>query len=456
MGHLHIPDAAPPPGGASSDRPVWPPARMGWAIAFLLALASIASQFDRVVLNLTVEPVKAEFGLDDTRFALLQGVAFGIFYTLGSVPIGRLADTCQRRLVLGISLALFSLFSMSSGLARNFGQLFATRVGVGIGEASVTPTGLSLLSDLFPPEKLGRAVSVFFLSAPFGIGLAFMAGGRLLSALDARALAGGLPFGLQPWQAAFLIVGLPGLLLAPFFLLMPEPARTGIGGGRTLTVREVVAVVRERRRVLTLMFAGFSMVTVVNFAYNVWTPALFARVYGWSPAQVGMAFGSVMMIFGTSGVYFAGWLSDRLTRAGHSDAQLRVAAFSFLACGVCGALAPLMPNGWAALALIAPAMFLSNVPIPCAGTALQLIVPNRARAQVTALYIMIISLVGIGIGPVVIGLMTDHLFTGPTDIRYSLAIVVGIASPVMTVLLLLALRPYRRIRASMTDPAAAA
>src|SRR5204862_362183 len=211
------------------------------------------------------EPVKAEFALDDTRFALLQGVAFGLFYTLCSVPIGRLADLYQRRLVLGISLVLFSLFSMASGLARSFGQLFATRVGVAVGEASVTPTGLSLLSDLVPPERLGRAVSIFFLSAPFGIGLAFIAGGQLLSTLDALAAHGGLPLGLAPWQAAFLIVGFPGLLLAPLFFLMREPERRGLGGAAALSLREVVAVIRARGLALTLKFAGFSMVTEVNF-----------------------------------------------------------------------------------------------------------------------------------------------------------------------------------------------
>ncbi|WP_311268973.1 MFS transporter [Sphingobium sp. WCS2017Hpa-17] len=430
----------------TADQRSWPNPRRAWTVALLLSLASIASQFDRVVLNLTVEPVKAEFGLDDTSFALLQGVAFGIFYTLGAVPLGRLADRYERRIVLGISLFFFSLASMASGLSRNFSQLFLSRVAVGCGEASVTPSGLSLLSDLFPPEKLGRAVSVFFLSAPFGIGLAFMAGGKLLQWLTERWHGSGLPFGLEPWQAAFLIVGAPGLLLAPLLLFMKEPERRGPGGAAPLSIAEVLGVIRARRRALILMFAGFSMVTVVNFAYNVWTPALFARVYGWTPAQVGIGFGLIMMICGTGGTYFAGWLSDRLTRAGHVDAHLRVAAFGFLACGIFGTLAPLMPNAWAALALIAPAMFLSCMPVPCAGTALQLILPNRARGQVTALYIMVISLVGIGIGPVVIGFMTDHLFTAPTDIRYSLAIVVGCAAPIMCVLLLLALKPYRALR----------
>jgi MFS family permease len=437
-----LPPAA-PESSADADARDWPPPSRGWAIAVLLALASVASQFDRVVLNLTVEPVKAHFALDDTHFALLQGVAFGVFYTLCSVPIGRLADNTRRTGLLAVSLALFSLFSMGSGLARGFAQLFGTRVGVAVGEASVTPTGLSLLADLFPPEKLGRAVSVFFLSAPFGIGLAYIAGGTLLDALTAH---GALPMGLAPWQAAFLIVGFPGLLLAPVFWWLREPARRGGGHGTAMPVREVLAVIGARRRALTLMFAGFSMVTVVNFAYNVWTPALFARVYHWSPAEVGAGFGLLMLVFGTSGTYFAGWLADRLARAGHADAQLRVAAWAFLLCGVFGTAAPLMPNAWAALALIGPAMFLSCMPVPCAGTALQLIVPNRTRGQVTALYIMVISLVGIGLGPLVIGFMTDHVFTAPADIRYSLAIVVGTAAPVMWVLLMLALKPYRALR----------
>jgi len=157
----------------------------------------------------------------------------------------------------------------------------------------------------------------------------------------------------------------------------------------------------------------------------------------------------VQLIFGTGGAYFGGWLSDRVSRRGILDAPLKVAAYGFVGCGAFGALAPLMPSAPLALALLAPAIFLSNIPYACAGTALQLIVPNRARAQVSAMYITMTTLIGLGVGPMIVGLMTDHLFPEPTGIRYSMAIVVAVAAPVLMVFLLAARRPYRALRTGL-------
>jgi MFS family permease len=432
-------DAAPP----------WPPSRSGWIVAALLAFASVVSQFDRTVLNLMVAPIKAAFDLDDTHFGMLQGTAFGIFYVLASVPIGRLADLRQRRAIIAIGLGFFSLLSMASGLARSYLQLFLTRVGVGVGEASLTPAGLSMLSDLFPPQRLGRAVSVFLMSAPFGQGLAFIVGGRVLQWLTTSTVLADSPVAnLAPWQLAFIIVGFPGLLLVPLFLMLKEPLRRGTGSTRGLTVREVMTVIVARRKALVPMFASFSMVTLVSYAYFIWIPATFQRTFGWNAADIGLAFGLILIVFGTSGVYAAGWMSDWLTRRGHLDAPLKVAAWGFTGCGLFGGLAPLMPNASAALLLLAPAILLSNTPYPCASTAIQLVVPNRARGQVTAVYIMLTTLVGLGIGPLVVGLLTDHLFKDPHAIRYSLALAVSVPAPIMLTLLLIACRPYRALRAA--------
>jgi MFS family permease len=433
----------------TADSAPWPSPARGWTVVFLLALASIVSQFDRTVVNLMVGPIKAEFALDDTHFGMLQGIAFGIFYILACVPVGRLVDHYQRRLILAGGLLFFSLFAMGSGLARNFSQLFLTRVGVGIGEASVTPSAFSLLSDLFPPDRLGRPMAGFLMSAPVGQALAFMGGGSLLQWLTTSSvLASGPLVGLEPWQAAFIIVGAPGLLLVPVFLLLREPVRRGPGHAVPLAAREVLNVVRSRASALVPMFAGFAMVSLVSYVFFIWTPALFQRTYGWNPAQIGLGFGLILLFFGTSGVYFAGWMSDRLARRGELDAPLKVAAFGFIGCGVFGALAPLMPNAIAALAMLAPAIFLSMMPYPCAGTAIQLIVPNRARGQVTALYITVTTLVGLSVGPIVVGVMTDHVFKNPADIRYSMAIVVSIAAPLMFILLMAARRPYRALRSA--------
>ena len=430
----------------------WPSPARGWIVVVLLMLASMVSQFDRTVVNLMIEPLKQTFSLDDTHFGMLQGVAFGIFYTLACFPIGRLSDRYQRRLVIATALGFFSMFAMGSGLARNYTQLFLTRIGVGVGEASLTPAGLSLLSDQFPPDRLGRPVGAFLMSAPIGMGLALIGGGTLLQWLTTSSLLTAGPLaGLEPWQAAFIIIGFPGLLLVPAFLALQEPGRRGPGGAEPLPLRDVVAIMRERRRALVPMFAGFCMVTLVSYAYFIWTPALFQRSYGWNPAQVGVGFGLIVMIFGTAGAYFGGWMSDELTRRGYLDAPLRVAAFGFVGCGIFGAFAPLMPSASAALTLLAPAIFLSNTPYACAGTAIQMIVPNRARAQVSAIYVTLITLVGLGVGPLVVGLMTDRLFQDPADIRYSLAIVVAVPAPIMFALLMRARAPFRALRSASPE-----
>lgn len=427
----------------------WPSAARAWTVVSLLALASIVSQFDRTVINLTVDPLKRAFDLNDTEFAMLQSVAFGLFYTLACIPLGWLADRYQRRVIMAASLAFFSLFAMGSGLARGYWELFLTRVGVGVGEATVTPAGMSIMSDYFPPEKLGRAVGAFFVSAPVGQAVGLIAGGLLLNWLaTSPVLVSGPLAGFEPWQAAFIIIGAPGLLLVPLFLLIREPPRRGSGGATPLSLGEVVAVVRERGRALALMFAGFCMVTLVSYTFFVWTPTVFQRSFGWSPREAGVAFGLVILTFGTMGAFLGGWLTDVFTRRGYLDAPLRVAAFGFVGCGVFGGLAPLMPTATAALALLAPALMLSNIPYACAGTSIQLVTPNRARAQVTALYITLITLVGLGVGPTVVGLMTDYVFENPADVRYSLAIVVSVPAPIMFTLLSIAWRPYRALRAA--------
>lgn len=446
--------AAPAPPPPASD-PAWPAPALARAALALLMGGAIVSQLDRHIINLVVEPIKAEFQLSDTQFGMLQGIAFGMFYTFMTLPIGMLADRVQRRAVIGVGVALFGLFAMATGFARSYLQLFLARVGVGVGEASVYPAGFSIITDYFPPDRLGRAISLFTASSMIGSGLALVGGGVMIGWLEAlQTTRPDLLFGMQPWQLAFVFVALPGLLLAPCFFLLREPIRRGLALGRAarLPAREVLHELWRLRAFMALMLGGFSMVTTVSYAISIWTPAFFIRVHHWSPMQVGVWVGALTILCATPGGYVAGWLVDRLRARGVGDAPLKVAAFGFVGVGITGGLAPLMPTPALSLALLAPTLFFQSMPYACAPTALQLIVPNQLRSQVSAIYLTFITLVGLCAGPVVVGLFTDRLFSGPADVRYSLALVVAGAAPIMFVLVLLSCGPYRRL---LRDRAAA-
>lgn len=435
----------------SFDEP-WPAPRLAWYAVALLSLAYVLSYLDRIVINLLVVPIQADLGINDTQFGMLQSLAFGIFYTLMALPLGRLADNRDRRMIVAGGVALFSLFTALSGLAKTYGQLFCARIGVGVGEASLTPAAYSILSDYFPPHRLGRAIGVFTMSAFVGTGLAYIGGGAVIDYLTARGDVEVPGLGsFAPWQMAFVLVGLPGLLIAPLVLTLREPVRRGAGRGEAVPVRAVLAEVSRRRHTLGWLFAGFSMVTLSGYASAVWTPAFFIRVYDWQPGQIGLWYGLIYLAFGTTGALFGGWLCDRLTARGVLDAPLKVAAFGYVGTGVFGGLAPLMPAPELALALFVPATFLATLPYPLAGTSIQLVTPNRLRGQMSALYMLVINVVGLGLGPVIVGAFTDFLFTEPSDVRYSLAIVNAVAAPLAFVFLLAACRGYRALRQEAPD-----
>jgi MFS family permease len=424
----------------------WPSPRLAWTALAILAFANILSYLDRIVINLLVEPIQQDLAISDTQFGLLQGVAFGLFYTAMALPIGRMVDTGPRKRIIAAGVMVFSLFTLLSGFARSFTQLFVARVGVGAGEASVVPTAYSIISDMFPPEKLGRAMSVFTMTAFVGIGLAYIAGGAVIAAMAVWD-APGFIAPLAPWRRTFLLVALPGLVIVPMLLvLLREPARRGASAGRRVPVREVAAYLATQRRALALLFAGFSMITLSGYASTVWTPALFIRTYGWSAADIGVAYGLLYLVLGPAGALLAGSLCDRMTARGVLDAPLRVAAWGYIGTGVFGGIAPLMPSGELALAMFAPAMLMSTMPFPMAGTAIQLVTPNSLRGQVSALYMLVINLVGLGLGPLIIGLFNDLVFTGPSGVRYSLASVHAVCAPLAFVLLFAGFGPYRRLR----------
>jgi len=431
----------------------WPGTAQAWWTVAVLSAAYLLAFVDRTVINLLVGPIQHDLPINDTQFGALQGLAFGLFYTLAAIPLGRLADGHSRRSLIAAGLTVFSACSMLSGLARSYATLFILRMGVGAGEASLVPAAYSLLSDTFPPRKLGRAIGVFTIGAFIGVGFAYIWGGAVVGALGAAESVSVPLFGeLRSWQAAFVIVSLPGFILVPLMFTLREPVRRGLAGAASATVLPAGAVAREvwaRRRALGLLFAGFGIVALSGQASAVWTIAVFLRAFEMPAQEIGPLYGLVYIVAAIPGTLAASWLCDRLTASGMTDAPLRVAAWGFLGTGVFGALAPVMPTPSLALALFAPAIALQGMMYPLAGTALQLMLPNRLRGQISALYLVVLNVVGLGLGPMVTGLLTDHFFSAPSDVRYALALVNGLSAPLAVAFLLAALGPYRLERAAI-------
>jgi MFS family permease len=410
----------------------------------LLALANILSYLDRIIINLLVQPIQQDLDINDTQFGMLQGLAFGLFYTLLALPIGRLVDSRPRKAIIVVGVATFSLFSLLSGLSRSFGHLFLARAGVGAGEATLTPAAYSLIPDLFPPARLGRGISVFTMTAFIGIGLAYIAGGTAI-ALVSAADFGWFPLmdRMAGWQRVFVVVALPGLLVALLlFLLLPEPVRRGRSRAGQVSIRDAIGHMREQGPLFVPMFGGFAMITLASYASAVWTPAFFIRSYGWSPAQIGLWVGLGYLVLGPLGALWAGRWCDSLTARGVRDAPLRVASLSALASGLLSALSPVMPSANLALVVLLLSVPFGTMAFPMAGTAIGLVTPNELRGQVSALYMLVINAVGLGLGPMVVGAMSDFLFTGADGVRYGLAFVNLVTAPFAFWLIRRARKPY--------------
>lgn len=414
----------------------------------MLALANILSYLDRIIINLLVQPIQKDLGINDTQFGMLQGLAFGLFYTLFALPIGRAVDYRSRKAIIAAGVFTFSLFSLASGLSRSFGQLFLARAGVGAGEASLTPAAYSLISDLFPPAQLGRAISVFTMTAFVGIGLAYIAGGAAIAFVSAA------DFSFAPrlerlagWQRVFVLVAIPGFLVALLLLLvLPEPPRRGRGREGQVPVRDAARHMRREAPLFTPLFGGFAMITLASYASAVWTPAFFIRSFGWTPAEIGLWVGLGYLILGPAGALAAGRWCDALTAKGVADAPLRVAGWSALVSGILSAASPMMPSAEAALVVLLLSVPFGTMAFPMAGTAIALVTPNELRGQVSALYMVVINAVGLGIGPMIVGAMSDYVFTGSDGVRYGLALVNLVTAPLAFWLIWRARSPYAERR----------
>ncbi len=436
----------------------WPNPVYAWYVVGVLMLAYTNSFIDRQILNLLIEPIRADLEISDTQVSLLAGFAFAIFYTLMGVPIARLADQRNRKVIIATGIAVWSVMTALCGAARSFWQLFAARVGVGVGEATLSPAAFSIMADYFPKHMLARAFSVYSMGVYFGAGLAMIIGGLVVRIVTS---AGGVTLPVvgevAPWQLTFFYVGLLGLPIFLLLLTVREPVRRGLRAagvpqeGNASSLPVLLAFVKLNRITIILHFLAFSSIGIGILGFMVWTPTLFIRTWGWEASTIGLAYGFIMFGLGTAGVYSGGYVADWLERRGRKDATLRAALYAGIVSIPFAVATPLMPNAELALFGLAITSFLLAFPQGLPAAALQVITPNPLRAQMTALYFLVGNLIALGFGPTLVALVTDYGFGDPMKLRYSMAVVTATVMPIGVLLTYLALRPYRESRARVED-----
>jgi MFS family permease len=409
-----------------------------WYVVAVLLLAYVFSFVDRQILSLLVEPIKHDLALNDTQVSLLQGFAFAVCNGIGGLPLGRLVDTGRRMTIISIGVAFWSVMTVASGFGGRFWSLFLCRMGVGIGEASLTPAAYSVIADSVPPRRLGLALGVFSVGVHIGSGVALLLGAFVISQL-AQVPAADWPLmrWVRPWQAVFVAVGLPGLLVALWTLTLREPARrtaaTRAGNstaadtaeahsGSAPALTRALAYFRVNARALGGLYFCMAFAAMSSYSVNAWTVSLLIRTFGWTTSTAGHSFGLVLITFGAAGVIAGGSLGDTARARGWRGGRVLVMGSAAMAAAPFALSAPLANSASGVLMLLAPMIFFTTMVIGLGPSALQELVPNRMRGLATSIGVLIVNVIGLGLGPTAIALMTDYVLGDERELRYSLAV----------------------------------
>ncbi|HJY82210.1 MAG TPA: MFS transporter [Candidatus Binatia bacterium] len=374
----------------------------------VLFVVYIFNFIDRQILAILLQPIKEDLKISDTALGFLTGFAFAVFYTFAGLPLARLADRWVRRSLIAISLVTWSIMTATSGLARGFTDLALARIGVGIGEAGATPPAHSLLSDYFPPEKRATALALYACGVYVGVGIGFWLGGWINDAYG--------------WRVAFFVVGLPGVVMALLVrLTVREPAR-GMSerhpvSTQTYTMKEVWRYFRMRPTAWRVsVAAGFH--AFVGYGFGAWIPAFFVRIHHMTPGELGLWLSWITAAGGASGAFLGGWIADRWVRR-EPRARMYVAAIGVLLTIPFIAASVLLTDHRLALLSLLPANMFGTLWIGPSGAVVQDLAPPGMRATASAVFIFILTIIGMGAGPQVVGILNDWIGM-PDAIRYSL------------------------------------
>jgi MFS family permease len=382
----------------------YPSTWYAWYVAVVLYLAYTLAFVDRQIMAFIVGPVRADLHLSDFQFSLLHGLAFVVFYSALGLPIARLADRHSRRNIIVLGVALWSLMTAGCGLARTYLQLFFARLGIGVGEATLSPSAVSLLADYFPPERRALPLSLYSSGVQAGAGIASVGGGLVVSyAMSGHGVS--LPLldaligPLRPWQFALLLVGLPGLAVSALALSIREPerrVRPGAPGGAAVVA--LLPYLRENFAVYATLIVGSALSSLATALFRRAVPAAYSK-----------------LMAGT------------------------------MACAVPPAL--LLMRGddpWWALGCVSLLVLFLSAPIGLVQAAMRTVTPVSIRAQLTAVYLFVVALIGLALGPSLVAAVTDYVFHDDVEVGASISIVTSLASVASVLVFVLGIPAYRR------------
>lgn len=395
----------------------------------MLLLVYTFNFLDRQMLGILAGPIKADLGLTDAQFGAVGGLAFAMLYSFLGVPLALLADRTSRSGVVAASLAVWSLFTALCGVANGYWQLFLFRLGVGVGEAGGVAPSYALIADYFPPERRARALGVYSLGIPVGLASGTLFGAYIASLVD--------------WRMAFIVMGVAGLVLAPVFRWLVRDLPR-VASPATAAPVSAVFPVLARKPAFWLMAFAASFSSLCGYGLALWTPSVLQRSFGLGLIETGQFFGSLLLVGGTVGVVAGGVLADRLGRGDRGwYAKLPAIAWAITApLFVAGLLSPSLTLAWAFLVIPNGLNILWLGPVT---TAVQHLVPQHQRATASASFLLINNLIGLGVGPMLMGALSDALKSsyGVEALRYAAVACVGFYL-LAAALMLLAVKPLRR------------
>lgn len=425
----------------SSNDNTYPNKTNAWYMVILMTIAYMFSFIDRYILGLLIDPIKADLGLSDTQIGLLLGPAFAIFYATMGLPLGYLADRVKRVWIVSVGVFVWSLATVASGFAQKFSQLFIARMGVGIGEATLSPCAISMITDSFPKKDRGKPIGFYTMGMSLGSAVAYLSGAAVLIWAQSVGLVN-LPIigEISPWQLAFIIVGLPGIVLAFLIAALKEPQRTSDknqNDEEEIKITEALKFFIEKRSALGSFILPACVMTTIAYSHT-WLAPMFERTWGMPPSTYALINGLLILTFGPISNNTAGWLADRLVKQGKKDGGLRVVIFGTLVLLPTAVIAPLVPNPTLCFVVLAINLVGIAFTSSSALIALMEIVPSNIRGLSTAFYLMCISITGLLLGPTSIGLLNDFVFDAE-NVRYSMSTV-----PLLLGVPVLAMIPFMR------------